>query len=189
MILVTSETKEDWWEKKSGRTLNPRLELLQEAFDITGQKILIYHTDQFLKLHQERSGGKSDENILEEIREYSLAREPAVSVSQEIDSANVHSNRGRLRITIARPVRNFTGTGRFDPKLSSSPDVTVRLIETPGETPSFRVRANTGTTFDFNVHVSSIDQDRMLPVGEYLLDYEASCSAQSEDTASKEPAT
>lgn len=25
IILVTSETKEDWWEKKSGRTLNPRL--------------------------------------------------------------------------------------------------------------------------------------------------------------------
>ncbi|MCC5985824.1 MAG: DUF4935 domain-containing protein [Rhodobacteraceae bacterium] len=179
IILVTSETKEDWWEKKSGKTLNPRLELLQEAFDETGRKILIYHTDQFLRLHQERIGKKADDAVFEEIREYSLAREPAVSVSQEVDTADNGSNNGRLRISVLRPVRNFTGTGRFKPGLSSSPEVSARLVESPDGAPSARVRSNTGTTYDFNVHVHSNEHDKALPVGEYLLEYEASCGPQS----------
>lgn len=181
MILVTSETKEDWWQMQSGKTLNARIELLQEAFETTGYKILIYHTDQFLKLHQERSGSKPDETVLEEIREYSLAREPAVRVQQETDFAGTSSNSGRLKISIVRPVKNFTGTGRFDPNLSNSPEVRVRLVESPDNAPSVRVRGKTGTTFDFNVHVHSNDHGRMLPVGEYLLEYQASCSAYEED--------
>lgn len=180
MMLVTSETKEDWWEKKSGKTLNPRLELLQEAFLKTGRKILIYHTDQFLKLHQERAGEKSDENVLEEIREYSLAREPAVYVKQEVDASENKSNNGRLRISIARPVRNFTGTGRLEPNFLSPPDVIARLIESPAEAPAVRIRANTGTTFNFNVHVHSDEQGKTLPVGDYLLEYEASCGENSQ---------
>lgn len=188
IILVTSETKEDWWEKKSGKTLNPRLELLQEAFEESGRKILIYHTDQFLRLHQERTGSKADETVFEEIRVYSLAREPAVSVAQEVDTADSGSNTGRLRISVLRPVRNFTGTGRFNPGLSFSPEVSARLVESPDGAPSTHVRANTGTTYDFNVHVHSNDREKALPVGEYLLEYEASCDAQSVSSTDTDPA-
>lgn len=182
IILVTSETKEDWWEKKSGRTLNPRLELLQEAYETTGQKILIYHTDQFLKMHQERAGTEADETALEEIREYSLAREPAVSVKQEVESADMISSKGILRVSIARPVRNFTSTGRFYPEMLNSPKVIAKLVDRPSESPDVSVRSNTGTTFDFNVHVHSSDRNRELPVGEYLLEYEAYCEALSKGT-------
>lgn len=181
MLLVTSETKEDWWEKRSGKTLNPRLELLQEAFEKTGQKVLIYHTDQFLRLHQERTGGVTDEKALEEIREYSLAREPAVSVRQQVSSADVTSNSGTLRISIARPVKNFTGSGRFNPNMASSPNVIARLIECPIDAQDVRVAANTGTTFDFNIHVRPNERGKGLPEGEYLLEYEASCDAESDD--------
>lgn len=183
MILVTSETKEDWWEKKSGRTLNPRLELLKEAYQETGNKILIYHTDRFLMLHQERTGGQSDETVLEEIREYSLAREPAVSVKQEVDSSDNTSNAGRLLISIARPVKNFTGTGRLEPNLLSPPDVTARLTEGPSGAPMVRIRANTGTTFNFNIHVHSNEQGKLLPVGDYLLEYQASCGEYGQDAS------
>tara|TARA_R110002051_G_scaffold22448_2_gene58090 strand:+ start:378 stop:1592 length:1215 start_codon:yes stop_codon:yes gene_type:complete len=175
VILVTSETKEDWWEKKSGRTLNPRLELLQEAFEKTGQKFLIYHTDQFLRLHQEKSGTESDESILEEIREYSLAREPAVSVTQEVSLQNNSANEGALLVSLSRPVKNFTSSGRFAPNLANVPEIHAKLIETPAGTPSFTINANTGTTYDFNVHVHSGERGVMLPVGEYLIEYDASC--------------
>lgn len=181
IILVTSETKEDWWEKKSGKTLNPRLELLQEAFEKTGQKFLIYHTDQFLRIHQERSGDTTDETVFAEIREYSLAREPAVSVVQELDSASGSLNKGTLRISISRAVRNFTGTGRFDPKLAKSPEVRVKVVGSPDDAPNVWAKANTGTNYDFNVHVHSDEYGKMLPVGEYLIEYEASCSVD-EDT-------
>lgn len=182
IILVTSETKEDWWEKKSGRTLNPRLELLHEAFKKTGKKILIYHTDQFLRLHQERTAGRSDETVLEEIREYSLAREPAVSVRQEVEFSEITSNRGRLRVSIARPVKNFTGTGRIEPNFPRPPDVVAKLIDSPLEAPHVRIRANTGTTFNFNIHVHSNEQGKMLPVGDYILEYEASCGSDDQNS-------
>ncbi|MGR3760283.1 PIN domain-containing protein [Roseobacteraceae bacterium NS-SX3] len=182
IILVTSETKEDWWEKKSGRTLNPRLELLQEAFETTGQKILIYHTDQFLRLHQERAGTDTDETALEEIREYSLAREPAVSVKQEVESADAISSKGILRVSIARPVRNFTSTGRFSHEMLESPKVIAKLVDSPSESPDVSIRSNTGTTFDFNVHVHSNDRNSELPIGEYLLEYEAYCEALNAGT-------
>jgi len=175
VILVTSETKEDWWEKKSGKTLNPRLELLQEAFEKTGQKFLIYHTDQFLRIHQDKSGKASDESILEEIREYSLAREPAVSITQDASLQSTSVNKGLLLVSIARPVRNFTSSGRFTPNMVKAPDVHVKMIDTPADTPKFTINANTGTIYDFNVHVHSGDRSTMLPVGDYLIEYEASC--------------
>lgn len=181
MILVTSETKEDWWERKSGKTLNPRLELLQEAFEKTGQKILIYHTDHFLKLHQDRLGKPANESVLEEIREYSLAREPAVNVVQETAYANNISNTGLLKISISRPVRNFTGSGRFSPEMSTSPQVTAKLVACPESSPDIAIRANTGTTFDFNVHVHSGERGRELPVGEYLVEYGASCNTTNKE--------
>jgi len=188
IILVTSETKEDWWEKKSGKTLNPRLELLQEAFEKTGHRFLIYHTDQFLRIHQKRSGDTADETVFAEIREYSLAREPAVSVVQEVDSASGISNTGKLRISISRSVKSFTGTGRFDPKLAKSPEVLVSVVGSPDDASNVWARANTGTNHDFNVHVHPGELGKMMPVGEYIIEYEASCSALSEDTKSEEVA-
>ena len=173
MILVTSESKEDWWQTKSGKTLSPRLELLQEAFEKTEQKFLIYQTDQFVKYHQKRSIGDVDEDVVNKIQEYSSERKPAVSTSQAVDFADPVVNIGRLIINISRPVKNFTGTGQFNPKMLSSPRVLAELIEYPEDTPEYFVRANTGTTFDFNIHVFSNEQNAMLPVGQYILEYRA----------------
>jgi hypothetical protein len=186
VLFVTSENKEDWWEIKNGKTLNPRLELLEEAFEATGHKILIYHTDHFLKLHQESITGKSDESVLTEIREYYQAREPAVSVVQTEHHSDAFSRRGEIRITIARPLRNFTGTGRFKPALSVSPEVKVFILECPIDSPSITARANTGTTYDFNVHINSEEKGKVLPAGEYLLEYEALCGTLGENGGGKE---
>lgn len=42
IVLVTSERKEDWWEKISGKITGPRPELMREAKQVSGQRILIY---------------------------------------------------------------------------------------------------------------------------------------------------
>ncbi len=47
IILVTSERKEDWWEKLSGKTTGPRPELAKEAKQFSGQRVLIYQTERF----------------------------------------------------------------------------------------------------------------------------------------------
>ena len=43
------------------------------------------------------------------------------------------------------------------------------------------MRANTGTTFDFNVHVRSNERGNELPVGEYIVEYAASCDVKGGD--------
>jgi hypothetical protein len=57
MILVTSERKEDWWERAHGRTVGPRHELLEEAHRVAGQRLLIYRTESFVELAIKRAGG------------------------------------------------------------------------------------------------------------------------------------
>ena len=49
VILVTSERKEDWWERAHGKTVGPRHELLDEAHRIAGQRVLIYQTHSFIE--------------------------------------------------------------------------------------------------------------------------------------------
>ena len=181
MIFVTSESKEDWWQIKSGKTLGPRLELLQEAFEQTGQKIVIYRTEQFIK-RQKILGIDIDENILNEILKYSSEREAAVNVIQEVFFADTERNVGVLIINISRPVKNFTGTGQLNPRMLNSPKVSAQLTSYPEDTPKFYVRANTGTTFDFNVHMLSSEQGTMFPVGIYILEYRASCEKSTDSS-------
>src|SRR5690606_36976856 len=161
LILVTSEQKEDWWEKKGGKTLNARLELLQEAHEETGSIILIYQTERFLQIHQERAGEKANEDVLEDIREVSLQREPAVKIVQEYYFADDSRNSGRIRVLLSRPVRNFTASGRFDPNMTTPPSISAKVLSSPTETPNITLRANTGTIFDFNIHLHSAERGKV----------------------------
>lgn len=180
VILVTSEQKEDWWEQKSGRTLNARRELLEEAFNEMGQRLFLYHTDRFLQLHQERTAGKLNEEVLEDIREISRERERAVRSVQEVDASTGQINRGRMRVTLLRSVRNFTTSGKFEPNLETPPSISVRLIDGPDDLPDVTVHANTGTTFDFNIHLMSGVHQKLLPEGEYVLEYDAASKPPAE---------
>jgi hypothetical protein len=175
IIFVTSEQKEDWWERKSGKTLGPRLELLEESYKKTGATFVIYQTERFLEYHQEFSGGKKNKSAIEEIARVLLNRTPAVTATQEVSHQTFLVSRGIIRVNLSRSVRNFTGSGRFSPPLASPPNVRVQLSSRPEGTPPVIIRANTGTNHDFNVHVHSADRDIDLPQGDYELSYEASC--------------
>lgn len=56
IILVTSEQKEDWWEKISGKNLGLRHEMKEEAFSRLdkGNKVLVYQTTNFLQTVHEK---------------------------------------------------------------------------------------------------------------------------------------
>jgi hypothetical protein len=53
VILVTSDSKEDWWLIRAKETLGPRPELIQEMMDLAGVSFYIYTTPEFLK-HAQR---------------------------------------------------------------------------------------------------------------------------------------
>lgn len=186
IIFVTSERKEDWWEKHSGLTVGPRLELLREAHEYSGQRVLIYQTDRFLEFATERAGGTIDTSAVEEIRAVDNLRATTSvvrAVTQGVQSCNSTMSTGLLVVEIARPAFMFTASGHFDPHLQSPPNLKVRLIESPQALPAHRLHAASGTTHDFNVHLKSLDRGVTLPAGQYVFEYDAEVELDNSDRA------
>lgn len=184
IIMVTSERKEDWWQKESGKTLGPRQELVEEFWRATGQPIFLYQTENFFRLANERAGTKVSEEAVADIKSLGLVRahrraglSPAAEVNQIVSVAEFDSSHGVLEIDLLREVHNLTSTGRFEPELDDVPKLTVSLISSPDGCPPIRVTAKTGTTFDFNVHLRPETWGGTLPVGIYRVDYSAGCMA------------
>lgn len=185
VLLVTSERKEDWWEKISGKTTGPRPELLKEAKQISGQRILIYQTEHFLAHALQRFEQPVNQTAIEEIRAVSTWRselEIAVKLQeQSVTESTINKNEGALRVELRRSVRNFTVSGHLDPNMSNVPHLTVRLISAPDSLPTHRINAGTGTTHDFNIHIICMEPGIYLPVGSYMFEYEAMCKAPDSD--------
>jgi hypothetical protein len=124
VIFVTSEGKEDWWEKASGKTTGLHYELLKEAYEKTGQRFLAYRTDRFFRFSAEMGGEASDETAAEEIS--ALVKERTAGapllrlVSQAETSATETENSGKLVIELLRPTFVFTCSGHLDPNVKEA---------------------------------------------------------------------
>ena len=188
VIFVTSEQKEDWWEKASGKTIGPHHELLREAFQETGQKILFYRTDRFLEFASKRSGEEASEKAVTEVRELAKKRLNRTSligaVEQEVETATEGWQTGTLTIELVRRAYKFTCSGHFDPEMTDVPILEVKLLQAPANMPTHIVRGGTGTSFDFNIHVKSTEFGEMLPTGKYVFAYSA--LSESEPEASED---
>lgn len=182
ILLVTSERKDDWWERHSGQTVGPRQELVREAFEHAGHRVLIYRTDRFLELAAEQAGGTADTSAVEEIRAVDNLRSTSGLVrvhSQSAHKSTSISNAGTLTVETRRPSFKFTASGHFNPQLACPPTLSVRLLESPMETPSVRITAGTGTNHDFHVHLKSEDYGVHLPSGTYVFEYEADARVEA----------
>ncbi len=179
IIFVTSERKEDWWERISGKTIGPRPELIKEANEICKNRILIYQTERFLEFSNKQSGRDIDNIAVEEIRAFNTLRsdtEHAVELINQIIHKNTEFlHEGILVLNLRRPVQNLTGSGIFKPLMNSTPSLDATLIESPSEMPKFKIRAGAGNNYDFNLHVISSEYGVFLPVGQYKLKYTAFC--------------
>ena len=186
IIFVTSEKKEDWWEKKDHLTLGPRLELLEEFARKTGQKIHIYSTERFLELHAASVGSQLNEGVVDEIRQVDARRarlqSPAVQLIRQAVSLAAHDeNKGTLEIELLREVRNVTASGRLDPLMGGIPGVAATVTSTPPSCPPLDVSGATGTVFDFNVHLKPLAHGAVLPVGRYNIEYVCDYFPDDED--------
>jgi predicted nucleic acid-binding protein len=54
IIFVTGEKKEDWWIKKGGETVSPRLELRREFQEQVKQPFWMYRTQRFLEIAKDK---------------------------------------------------------------------------------------------------------------------------------------
>jgi PIN like domain len=180
VILVTSEQKDDWWEIHSGKTVGPRMEMVREAAERSGQMIYIIHTEYFAKVHGEIVGSPITPEAVAEIKSVSNDRvllgkisRSVVRISQDVNIANEFQNYGEIHIDLVKPILSFTCSGKLYPKMIGPPLMSARLVSGPEEMPKFHISPGTGTTFDFNVMIRSLERDILLPVGRYVFAYEA----------------
>lgn len=77
VIFVTSEEKDDWWQKLAGEEsviIGPRPELIQEMFDRTGQRFHMYSVQRFLKHAKQRLDPQIKQETINEVKAAVLAR-------------------------------------------------------------------------------------------------------------------
>lgn len=68
VIFVTDDAKDDWWLETQGKTIGPRIELLDEFHEKVGQKFYMYRPDQFLKHAKEQLHSEVSRETIDEIR-------------------------------------------------------------------------------------------------------------------------
>jgi hypothetical protein len=70
IVFVLDDRKEDWWFTHSGKTISPRVELLKEFKDKTGQICCFYQPFQFLEYAISFLGKEINDNTLIEIDDF-----------------------------------------------------------------------------------------------------------------------
>lgn len=188
IILITSEQKEDWWEKVGGEIKGLRQELQKESWDRLKQHLLVYRTAYFLEknntdnnntiaieeikqIDRERFYQEEDNNahkIFHLERPY-VRQHLVKNVEQEIAFSDEIINIGTLSCTIDRPTSKFTVSGNLSPNLLGIPKVIVTTIDCPDHIDVYPY-AKTGTTYDFNIHMNS-SRKNPLPAGRYTFHY------------------
>jgi len=157
LIFVTSEQKEDWWEKTSGKTIGPLYDLLKEFYEETGQRFLLYRTDRFLEFASENSGKKANIDAVAEILYVVRHRQrdtPLAKVLTQIEQIGEKERAsGIIAVELLEPAFKFTCSGHFEPELKAVPYLQVNLVSFPSGIPKHHIRFGTGTTFDFNIHL------------------------------------
>ncbi|WP_424976804.1 PIN domain-containing protein [Leisingera sp. S232] len=96
VILVTDDRKEDWWRIVHGRTVGPRPELITEFCSETGQSILIYTPESFLKFSANQLGASISQKTIGEVQAEKNARERRASKQGNV-ARNVKEAREAFR--------------------------------------------------------------------------------------------
>lgn len=63
IVFVTEDLKEDWWYKRDGEIISPRVELLKEFRTKTGKELLMYSQEAFLHAAQVEVSPETTEEV------------------------------------------------------------------------------------------------------------------------------
>lgn len=81
MVLVTADTKEDWWWQERGRTQGPRPELRREMMIAANMPFYMYAPERFLEHARRYLGSEVTDEAIEEAREVQATPEVYSTVS------------------------------------------------------------------------------------------------------------
>lgn len=88
-ILVTDDSKEDWWLRLSGKTIGPRPELLEEFRQETGQCVWLFTSEGFLIATKEAGSTRVSDSVIKEVGEHLIAQTSALASEDKLSSPNI----------------------------------------------------------------------------------------------------
>jgi hypothetical protein len=91
IILITGDTKEDWYYEELGMTIGPRPELIDEFNGIKKNLFYIYPTNQFLKFASKYLKTEIADKSINEIGEY-IKQGRLNEASQSVSDENITEN-------------------------------------------------------------------------------------------------
>jgi len=95
-----------------------------------------------------------------------------ILVRQSLISKAPDDLTGQVIITLNKPMKYATGTGKFSPRFTAVPDFSVELLDTPYEnTDEVKFSQGVGTPADFNIHLNG--KGGFLKAGDYTFRYNA----------------
>lgn len=93
VIFITEDVKEDWWLRVHGKTIGPRVELVEEfARKTNGKRVHFYETLRFLEFAKERGLSSVRDTSLGEVRRISETRDRMARLIGERDSLRAQLN-------------------------------------------------------------------------------------------------
>lgn len=190
LIILTDDDKEDWWWRFGGMTLGPRPELVQEFFDSSGERLLIYTTRRFIE-EAARSGLSELTVSAEAVGEVErLAAERTVRYETRVAECPRCGAENEFRIGSARDHRALptctTCGQRFHAFHTADGGIGTRL---PG-TPTVRARARVscaecGVAFETTLPAAGRTKDRTCLQCGALLEIDAEGGAVSHGLAER----
>ncbi|MGS0531990.1 PIN-like domain-containing protein [Bacillus mycoides] len=123
IVFVTDDVKEDWWEIQKGRTIGPRIELLNEFKKEANVDFYMYKTDSFMSYIKEYLQEQVNTEVIkemEDLREFNLHNEDIYLNNYSIPAEYIrsYSNTGepeyiRTYSNIGEPeyIRSYSNTG------------------------------------------------------------------------------
>lgn len=103
-ILICDDKKEDWWQSARGKTVGPRAELVEEFLAKTGRPILIYTTERFLQLANEKLNLDVSAGAIDEVRADHADRK---AKGKEVRNFAITKTRDRLSVAHRRELNTF----------------------------------------------------------------------------------
>ncbi|MCT7954309.1 PIN-like domain-containing protein [Laspinema palackyanum] len=89
IIFITDDEKEDWWNINSGKTIGPRLELIQEMDEAGVSLFYMYNSKGFIRFAEEHLGTKISDYSKQEIEEIADLNKylPAALIGLKVERA------------------------------------------------------------------------------------------------------
>lgn len=177
IVFVTSEKKEDWFEKISGQIVQPRRELLEESMRETGQRFLIFRTESFLeKSARLRSDGRitrRTKEAIQKIKDLRINNYESVTTIGHRTIEKYHT--GEIRIVTIRlnePAYYFKIPIELKLKKIALSSINAQILDCPDDAPKlYDLHYEPGESYSFDIHFRSNEKNIPFPKGIYKIKY------------------